>query len=143
MATEQTARFVYLSTPRTLENGQDVRPSLDVNGNIIVSGASGGTPIPTAAKQYATSTVPVIGTANATVMTLAAGEKGVIQNLDDAALAVRYGAACSTTVFTLILKGGTAASDGLGGTVVIDDWIGAVSVCAMTGTASYMANKLS
>lgn len=105
-------------------------------------GSSGGT-VTAVPKQYNTSSTPVIGTTNATVLTLAAGEKGIIQNLDDAALAVRYGASCSTTVFTVILKAGSAADDGLGGVIVIDDWIGVVSVCAMAGTARYMANKLS
>ncbi len=93
-------------------------------------------------KQYAG--VPssfAIQTMDQTVFTLAAGEIGFIQNLDDAALAVKKGASASTSSFSLILAAGTAASDGKGGYVVIDDWIGVVSVAAMSGTASYVAWK--
>ncbi len=82
-----------------------------------------------------------IGTSDATVFTLAAGEVGFIQNLDDAALAVKKGASASTTSFSFILAAGQAATDGTGGAVVIKDWVGAVSVAAMTGTARYIAWK--
>lgn len=80
-------------------------------------------------------------TADATVFTLAAGEIGFIQNLDDAALAVKKGASASTSSFSFILSAGTAADDGKGGAVRIDDWVGVVSVAAMTGTARYIAWK--
>ena len=82
-----------------------------------------------------------IGTANATVFTLAKGEVGFIQNLDDAALAVKLGASASTTSFSMILQAGDAASDGKGGFTYITDYTGPVSVCALTGTASYIAWK--
>lgn len=82
-----------------------------------------------------------IGTANATVFTLAEGERGFIQNLDDAPLAVKLGAGAATDSFNMILQAGTAASDGKGGFVMIETHIGAVSVCAMSGTASYIAWK--
>jgi hypothetical protein len=82
-----------------------------------------------------------IGTTNATVFTLAKGEVGFIQNLDDAALAVKKGASAATDSFSMILKAGAAASDGQGGFVYITDYTGEVSVCAMSGTASYIAWK--
>lgn len=82
-----------------------------------------------------------IATADATVFTLSAGEVGFIQNLDDAALAVKLGASCATNSFSMILKAGAAASDGQGGFVYITDYTGVVSVCAMSGTASYIAWK--
>jgi len=81
------------------------------------------------------------GTADGTVFTLADGERGFIQNLDDAALAVKLGASASTSSFNLILQAGTAANDGKGGFVMIDTFIGPVSVAAMSGTASYIAWK--
>lgn len=93
-------------------------------------------------KQY--SGVPstfTIGTTDATVFTLAAGEIGFIQNLDDAALAVKKGASASTTSLSLVLNAGTAADDGKGGAIVIDDWIGAVSVAATSGSPRYIAWK--
>lgn len=96
----------------------------------------------TAQKQYTgTPSNFTIGTSDATVFTLAAGEIGFIQNLDDAALAVKKGASASTSSFSFILAAGTAAADGKGGAIKIDDWVGAVSVAAMTGTASYIAWK--
>lgn len=82
-----------------------------------------------------------IATDNATVFTLAKGEVGFIQNLDDAALAVKLGASASTTSFSFILKAGSAANDGNGGLTYITDYVGPVSVAAMSGTASYIAWK--
>ena len=82
-----------------------------------------------------------IGTSNATVFTLAKGEVGFIQNLDDAALAVKLGASAATDSFSMILQAGAAASDGKGGFTYITDYTGVVSVCAMAGTASYIAWK--
>ena len=82
-----------------------------------------------------------IGTANETVFTLSPGEVGFIQNLDDAALAVKLGASAATNSFSMILQAGTAASDGKGGFTYITDYTGVVSVCAMSGTASYIAWK--
>jgi hypothetical protein len=82
-----------------------------------------------------------VGTTDATVFTLAAGEIGFIQNLDDAALVVKKGAAASTSSFSFILAAGTAVDNGTGGVVRIDDWVGAVSVAAMTGSPRYIAWK--
>ncbi len=106
-------------------------------------GSSSTTPTYVAAKQYTASTAPSILTANGDVFTLTAGQKGIIQNLDDAALAVRYGTGASATVFTFILRAGSAANDGNGPILVIDDWVGVVSVFAMVGVASYTASVLS
>jgi len=80
-------------------------------------------------------------TATDTVFTLAKGEVGFIQNLDDAALAVKYGASCSTTSFNVILQAGSAADDGKGGFLYVTDYVGEVSVAPMSGTASYIAWK--
>ena len=82
-----------------------------------------------------------IATANATVFTLSPGEVGFIQNLDDVALAVKLGASASTTSLSMILQAGTAADDGKGGFTYITDYVGAVSVAAMAGTARYIAWK--
>lgn len=82
-----------------------------------------------------------IGTSDATVFTLAAGEVGFIQNLDDAALAVKLGASASTTSLNMILQAGTAADDGKGGFTYITDYTGVVSVAAMSGSPRYIAWK--
>lgn len=82
-----------------------------------------------------------IATAAATVFTLSPGEVGFIQNLDDAALAVKLGAGATTSSLSMILQAGTAADDGKGGFTYITDYVGAVSVEAMSGTARYIAWK--
>lgn len=132
----------YNATRKTRYDGQRTMLETNSTGVLLVDGSGGGT-TPTAAKQFTTTTTPAIATANATVFTLVAGEKGIIQNLHTTALAVRYGASASTTVFTFILKGGTATDDGLGGSCIVDDWIGAVSVAAMSGSPRFVASKLS
>lgn len=88
-----------------------------------------------------TPSTDTIATANATVFTLAAGEIGFIQNLDDAALAVKFGASASTTSLHMILQAGSAADDGKGGFVYITDYVGAVSVAAMSGSPRFIAWK--
>lgn len=112
---------------------------------MVNSTESGGVHTPVVATQPVSfSGTPsnfTVGTANETVFTLAAGERGFIQNLDDAALAVKLGASAATNSFSFILKAGSAANDGTGGAVWITDHVGAVSVVAMTGTASYIAWK--
>ena len=55
-----------------------------------------------------------VATSHDTVFTLARGERGFIQNLDDAALAVKLGASATTSSFSMILQAGTAADDGCG-----------------------------
>ena len=82
-----------------------------------------------------------VATAHDTVFTLARGEVGFIQNLDDAALAVKLGAGATTSSLSMILQAGTAADDGKGGFTYITDYVGAVSVIAMSGTARYIAWK--
>jgi hypothetical protein len=88
-----------------------------------------------------TPTNDTIATANATVFTLEPGEVGFIQNLDDAALAVKLGASASTTSLNLILQAGSAADDGKGGFTYITDYTGAVSVAAMSGSPRFIAWK--
>ncbi len=88
-----------------------------------------------------TPSTATIATSDATVFTLAPGEVGFIQNLDDAALAVKLGAGASTTSLSLILQAGSAADDGKGGFNYITDYVGPVSVAAMSGTARYIAWK--
>jgi len=88
-----------------------------------------------------TPSTDAIATANDTVFTLAAGEIGFIQNLDDAALAVKFGASASTTSLHMILQAGSAADDGKGGFVYITDYVGAVSVAAMSGSPRFIAWK--
>lgn len=116
---------------------------------VVVMGSDGaggfteGGGVATQSLQYSTVSTSTPVTADGTVFTLAAGEKGFIQNLDDAAVYVKLGASASSTSFNFVLKAGTASNDGLGGSVVIDDWIGVVSIAAATGSPRVAAWKLS
>lgn len=178
---EPTSRFVYLYTPRTLLNGADVRPSLDVNGNIIVTAfikatATDTSSLPTYTpgnsvslqtdthgnllvndrkktrtddaisadpKQYTTVSTATPITADGTVFTIAAGEKGVIQNLDDAEVYIKLGASASSSSFNFVLPASTSANDGTSPPYQIDDYIGVVSIAAATGSPRVSAYKLS
>lgn len=122
--------------PTAPNNEDDVD---DLLRKIARSGASGGQ----VRQMSGAPTNSSILTANGVIFTLVAGEIGFIQNLDDAALAVKKGTGASATSFSFILAAGSAASDGTGGATKIDDWIGPVSVFAMTGAASYIAWKQS
>jgi hypothetical protein len=82
-------------------------------------------------------------TADGQVLNLAVGEKGFIQNLDDAAVYVKYGTGASSSSFNFVLAAGSAANDGLGGSKEINDWIGVVSIAAATGSPRVIAWKLS
>lgn len=88
-----------------------------------------------------TPSTATIATENATVFTLSPGEVGVIQNLDDAALAVKLGASASPTSLSLILPACTAADDGTSPPIYINDYTGVVSVAAMTGSPRFIAWK--
>lgn len=100
------------------------------------------TPIPVTPKQLTgvpSTFTPV--TSDGTVFTLAAGEIGFIQNLDDAAVYVKKGASASNSSFNFVLAACTVADDGKGGAVRVDDWIGAVSIAAATGSPRVAAWK--
>lgn len=111
-------------------------------GAATLTGGANATLV-TAAKQFTGAPSNfAVATADQTVFTLAAGERGFIQNLDSAdALAVKYGASASTSSFSMILSPGSAQDDGKGGSILIDDFIGIVSVATLTGTARYIAWK--
>ena len=93
--------------------------------------------------QLATVSTGTPVTADGTVFTLAAGQKGFIQNLDDAAVYVKLGASASSTDFNFVLKAGTAANDGTGGSLWIENYTGVVSIAAATGSPRVSAWKLS
>lgn len=94
-------------------------------------------------KQYSTVSTGTPITADGTVFTLAAGEKGSIQNLDDAAVYVKLGASASSSSFNFVLPAGVAANDGTSPVFILDDFIGAVSIAAATGSPRVIAFKLS
>lgn len=120
----------------------NIQPVLLTDNTGTPIGASNQVIIPTAAKQYTTVSNAAAITSDQTVFTLAAGEKGFIQNLNTTAVYVKYGAAASSSSFSFVLKAGAVANDGNGGVVTIDDFIGPVSISGVTSTR-VMAYKLS
>jgi len=95
-------------------------------------------------RAFQTEAVPSTGTpvtSDGTVFTLAAGEVGFIQNLDDAAVYVKLGSSASASDAHYLLQAGDAANDGKGGYVSITDYIGAVSIAAAAGNPRVLAWK--
>lgn len=69
-----------------------------------------------------------IATAAGTAFTLEQNEIGFIRNLGTNPLFVKLGTGAASNSFTDVLKAGTANDDGLGGTIIIADFLGAVTV---------------
>ncbi|HEV7950440.1 MAG TPA: hypothetical protein VGP24_11805 [Glaciihabitans sp.] len=84
----------------------------------------------------------VIRTATGTVFTLAAGERGFIQNLDTDTLFVKLGEDAAADSLSSILAACPVQDDGKGGYTPINNWIGPVSVFPSTGAARYLAWKI-
>ena len=153
------SKGIILSSTNTALKVSNIFGAGNISPTATLSGVPLGTADGTATGQLGAKVIPIgnfpvvppqssgvpssftVATTDATVFTLAAGEVGFIQNLDDAALAVKKGASASTVSFNFLLKAGAAADDGTGGYVVIDDWIGVVSVAAMAGSPRYIAWK--
>ncbi len=82
------------------------------------------------------NSTPAIATSAGTA--LAANEKRIgwiIQNLDTDPLFVKFGASASATVFNMVLKGGTGADDGTGGSYEQMSgliWTGIITVAGTT-----------
>jgi len=65
----------------------------------------------------------------------------IIQNQATTALFIKFGAGCTTTVYDLVLKGGTGAADGNGGVWMptIDFVYTGIITVASASTPSYTA----
>ena len=70
------------------------------------------------------NSAPITTAAN---ITLAAGDKLFIQNLDTDALFVRRGTGATSSLFNYVLQAAGVADDGTGGAIIIDDFVGVVS----------------
>lgn len=62
------------------------------------------------------------------LFTLAAGEIGYVQNLGINPLYIRRATGATTSAFHYLLSGCNTQDDGTGGTLIIDDHIGIVSI---------------
>lgn len=120
-------------------------PGLDENGNWLcdIRLITTGDQITIFQKQYTTQSTFTPVTGPGTVFTVAAGQKGVIQNLAAAALYVKLGTSASSSSFSFVLPACTLANDGTSPPFVIDDFAGAVSIAAATGTERAIAYLLS
>lgn len=113
-----------------------------LGGGFPGAAATTSSGVPTQPKQYSTASSSIV-TSDGNVGTIAAGQKMFIQNLDDAAVYVKYGTGASASSFTLELKAGSAANDGNGGSANIDDFIGIVSIAAAAATPRVVVTLLS
>lgn len=93
-------------------------------------------------KQYGPP-VDTIVTDNATTVEIAAGGMAFVQNLDDAAVYVKLGAAASDSNFSFVLSAGTAANDGLGGSREITNYFGLVSFAAAAASPRLIFSNFS
>lgn len=82
-------------------------------------------------QQYGTVTNTLI-TSNGGSFTIPAGGKALIQCWDDEPVFVKFGPNVTTTDCSIILSAGTSANDGKGGSYMIDDYTGIVTVTAAT-----------
>jgi hypothetical protein len=139
-AMSSDTQTVFSSLPLGLNDGGElglkvvlIGSSVDTTGTISVTASE---------RQYTTASTAAPVTANGDAFTLTAGQSGFVQNLDDEPLFVKLGTGASAASFNYVLKAGTAADDGTGGSVQINNWVGIVSIFA-TGTARASAFKLS
>lgn len=102
---------------------------------VIPVGANGAAlaGIPTSSRQYTVVTNTIV-TSDGTAITVSEGQIAFVQNWDDAAVYVRCGAGASSSNATYLLSAGTAANDGTGGSVLIDNFMGTLSFAAATGS---------
>lgn len=96
----------------------DVPVAVDKDTGAILTALSA----PTAAAP--SNSAPITTTAD---VTLAAGDRLFIQNLGTNPLFVQRGTGATSSSFNYVLAAGGVADDGTGGSLVIDDFIGAVS----------------
>ena len=86
--------------------------------------------------QAKTANTPEIVTDAGTVLAANTKRKGfIIQNVSTNALFVRFGGDASTTVFHIVLKGGTGDSDGNGGSFSMIDGLIYQGLISVAGTS--------
>jgi len=138
--------IVDATAPSTFTPGETAVLQADENGALLTNNRKltrADDKVSADPNQYSTVSTATPVTADGTVFTLAANEKGFIQNLSTTALLVKLGATASLSSFNFVLKACTANDDGLGGSIVINDYIGVVSIIKASGATRASAFKLS
>lgn len=82
-------------------------------------------------RPYQRDTAPsnsAVSTSAGNVFTLTNGQTGFIRNLGTNPLFVKYGTGASSSDFTDVLAAGTVNDNGTGAAIIIEDFIGTVSV---------------
>jgi hypothetical protein len=123
----------YNAAGVTLTDGDGAALQVDAQGRLKVAGSSTGS----------TANTPSIASA-ATALAANSARKGwQIQNLGTNPLFVLLGNGASATVFHAVLKAGTAANDGLGGSLSQMDGVIYTGIITIAGTApSYTVLEL-
>lgn len=86
--------------------------------------------------QAKTANTPAIVTDAGTVLAANTNRKGlIIQNVGTNALFIRFGGTASSTVFHVVLKGGTGDSDGNGGSFSMIDGLIYQGLVSIAGTS--------
>lgn len=86
--------------------------------------------------QAKTANTPAIVTDAGTILEANTNRKGlIIQNVGTNALFIRFGGTASSTVFHVVLKGGTGDSDGNGGSFSMIDGLIYQGLVSVAGTS--------
>lgn len=89
------------------------------------------------------SSTPSIASAATALAANAARGSFLIQNLGTNPLFVRFGSSASTTVFNIVLKGGTSNDDGLGGSYEQSNGVVYTGIITIAGTnPRYVATEM-
>ena len=89
------------------------------------------------------SSTPSIASATTALAAHAARGSFLIQNLGVNALFVRFGESASTTVFNIVLKGGTGNDDGIGGSYEQSNGVVYTGIITIAGTSPrYVATEM-
>lgn len=96
--------------------------TINAQGGVVAGGG-------VSQRQYTTVTNSII-TTNGGSFTIPAGGKALVQSWDSEAVFVKLGVGVSITDASFILKAGTGVDDGNGGSYMIDDYAGIVTVTA-------------
>lgn len=115
--------------------------SFTISGATFSGGSNIGGSVASAQNPTAPTSSAILTSNDTDVFTLAAGERGFIQNLSATPLAIKRGTGAGANSMNHILNACAVADDGTGNFVNITTWIGVVSVHAMSGSARYLAYK--
>jgi hypothetical protein len=146
-ATQITAEQAILATAGATSGAKvitDANGTLQqyLRGLIYLLITAGQAKVTANAPKAATATSAIV-TADGDALASNANRKAwSIQNLDDAAVYVKFGASASSSDFNVVLKAGAAANDGSGGFFSDSSYTGVVSIAAASGSPRVVVSEL-